>query len=58
MEGRGYGRVDFRMDAEGNFYVLEVNPNPDLGAGLKHMAQAHGWEFPQLIEQIIAEAQA
>lgn len=58
VEGRGYGRVDFRMDAEGNFYVLEVNPNPDLGAGLKHMAQAHGWEFPQLIEQIIAEAQA
>jgi D-alanine-D-alanine ligase len=58
VEGRGYGRVDFRMDGDGNFYVLEVNPNPDLspGAGLTRMASALGWEYPKLIERIIAEA--
>ena len=58
VEGSGYGRVDFRMDADGNFFVLEVNPNPDLSpdAGLCRMARLHGWEYPQLIEQIIAEA--
>ena len=58
VEGRGYGRVDFRMDGDGKFYVLEVNPNPDLspGAGLTRMAAAVGWEYPQLIERIIKEA--
>jgi D-alanine-D-alanine ligase len=25
---RDYGRVDFRMTPEGEFYILEVNPNP------------------------------
>ncbi len=58
VDGRGYGRVDFRMDSAGNFFVLEVNPNPDLspGAGLTRMAATKGWEYPQLIERIIAEA--
>ncbi|HHS13277.1 MAG TPA: ATP-grasp domain-containing protein [bacterium] len=27
---RDYARVDFRMDAEGKLYILEVNPNPDV----------------------------
>ena len=56
-EGRGYGRVDFRMDEQGNFFILEVNPNPDLApiAGLARMAKAHGWSYAALIERIIAE---
>jgi D-alanine-D-alanine ligase len=27
---RGYARVDFRVCPEGNPYILELNPNPDL----------------------------
>jgi D-alanine-D-alanine ligase len=27
MNGNGYARCDFRMDAAGNLYMLEINPN-------------------------------
>jgi D-alanine-D-alanine ligase len=27
MHGNGYARCDFRMDAAGNLYMLEINPN-------------------------------
>ena len=57
-EGRGYGRVDYRMDEAGQFFILEVNPNPDLApvAGLTRMAAAHGWDYAALIGRIIEEA--
>ncbi len=29
---RDYARIDVRMDADGKFYVLEVNPNPYLNS--------------------------
>mgnify|MGYP001478957874 CR=1 FL=1 len=29
----GYARIDLRMDASGGVYVLEANPNPNLGYG-------------------------
>lgn len=27
MDGNGYARCDFRMDLDGNIYMLEINPN-------------------------------
>jgi D-alanine-D-alanine ligase len=57
LQGKGYGRVDLRVDDTGRPWVLEVNPNPDLTdeAGLSRMAKAAGWDYPELVRRI-AEA--
>jgi len=54
MQGKGYGRVDLRVDDTGRPWVLEVNPNPDLTdeAGLSRMAKAAGWEYAELVRRI------
>jgi D-alanine-D-alanine ligase len=54
----GYGRVDIRVDAQGQPFVLEVNPNPDISdnAGLSRMARASGWDYTELIARIVDEA--
>jgi len=54
----GYGRVDLRVDSDGQPYILEVNPNPDISdsAGLSRMAKAYGWEYEELISRIVEEA--
>ena len=54
MHGKGYGRVDLRVDDTGRPWVLEVNPNPDLTdeAGLSRMAKAFGWDYPELVRRI------
>jgi D-alanine-D-alanine ligase len=52
---RGYARVDLRMDAKGNFYVIELNPNPDItpGNGSARQAEATGMPYTQFISKII-----
>jgi len=54
VQGKGYGRVDLRVDGQGRPWVLEVNPNPDLNddAGLSRMARAAGWDYPELVRRI------
>jgi D-alanine-D-alanine ligase len=53
---RGYGRVDLRVDAHGQPWVLEVNANPCLApdAGFVAAAQQAGLTLPQVIQRIIA----
>ncbi|HEY4648704.1 MAG TPA: ATP-grasp domain-containing protein, partial [Gemmatimonadales bacterium] len=57
-DGEGYGRVDMRLSEEGQPYVLEVNPTPDLSsnAGLARMGRAFGWSYDDLVMQIVDEA--
>lgn len=57
-EGAGYGRVDLRLSVDGQPYVLEVNPSPDLSsnAGLARMGRAFGWSYDDLVMQIVDEA--
>ena len=33
LEMSGYARMDFRLDAHGNFFVMEANANPQLAFG-------------------------
>jgi D-alanine-D-alanine ligase len=52
--GFGYGRVDMRIDANSQPWILEVNANPDIDpdAGLAGMALVAGIEYPALIRNI------
>src|SRR5439155_1578104 len=54
MQGKGYGRVDLRVDEQGRSWILEVNPNPDLNddAGLARMARATGWDYAELVRRV------
>ena len=55
LGSRGYARVDFRLDTEGQLKVIEINPNPDISpdAGAALQAQAAGMTYNQFIEQIV-----
>ncbi len=58
VRGRGYGRVDVRVDRYGQPWLLEVNPNPDIStdAGLVRMARAYGWSFADLVLEVVQVA--
>jgi D-alanine-D-alanine ligase len=55
---RGYARVDFRIDASGQPWVLEVNTNPCLSpdAGFVAAAEQAGLDFEQVVERIVADS--
>ncbi len=55
----GYARMDFRVTAAGEVYVLEANANPNLTANedFARSAQAAGTEYPELLERLIALGQ-
>lgn len=53
---RDYARIDMRLDEEeGEVYILEVNPNPDLvdGAAYMQCATASGRSFAETIREIV-----
>lgn len=52
--GHGYGRVDMRLDENGQPWILEVNSNPDIApdAGLARMARTAGIEYSTLVRTI------
>ncbi len=55
LGGKGYARVDMRMDQEGQLNVIEVNPNPDIspGTGAARQAGVAGMTYTQFIEKIL-----
>ncbi len=53
---RDVGRVDLRLDAEGQVHVLELNPLPGMAPGfsdLPRAAAAGGWSYVELVNGIL-----
>ena len=51
----GYARLDFRLTADGKIYLIEPNPNPDLGHSedFAESAQAAGVSYQDLIQRVL-----
>jgi D-alanine-D-alanine ligase len=56
---RDYGRIDFRMTPEGDFFILEVNPNPFLNsAGMTNGLAAIGRTHAEFVASLVKAALA
>jgi D-alanine-D-alanine ligase len=55
---RDYARVDMRVTAAGDPYILEVNPNPDLAdsCAFAQCVRASGRTYGQAIQEIVGYA--
>jgi D-alanine-D-alanine ligase len=51
----GCARLDYRVTADGQIYVLEANPNPNLAAeeDFAQSALAAGVSYPELLEKLL-----
>ena len=51
----GYGRVDFRLRADGKLFFLEANPNCDIARDeeMASAAEEAGLDYPQLLQKIV-----
>jgi len=51
----GYARIDMRMDAEGQLYVLEANPNPQIAEDedFADSAKKDGYQYKDLLQELL-----
>jgi len=58
VRARGYLRVDIRLDDAGNPFVLDVNPNPELGpgVGICRAVQEAGWTWERFVRLQVESA--
>jgi D-alanine-D-alanine ligase len=52
----GYGRIDFRLAADGTLYFIEANPNPEIAKSQEFATAARhdGLEYPGLLNRILS----
>ena len=57
---RDYGRIDMRISAKGDVYVIEANPNPWLASAAEFAmaAKKAGYSYTDMIEKIVELARA
>jgi D-alanine-D-alanine ligase len=57
---RDYGRIDLRLTAKGEIYVIEANPNPWLSSGAEFAmaARASGRTYTDMLRDIVDLAMA
>jgi D-alanine-D-alanine ligase len=55
LGGRGWGRVDFLMDEDGNHYFLEVNTAPGMTdhSLVPMAARVNGMDYPALVRRVL-----
>ena len=58
LQLRDYGRIDLRLTADGQMYIIEANPNPAIGEqeDFAQGALETGIGYPGLIDRIISLA--
>ena len=57
LQINGYARVDLRLSSDNEPFVIEVNPNPDIGKDedFASSAEKAGLSWEQLIQAILSE---
>jgi D-alanine-D-alanine ligase len=55
LELEGYARIDFRLRADGAFFFLEANPNPEIARREEFASSAAfaGTSYPKLLQKIL-----
>jgi D-alanine-D-alanine ligase len=55
LDGRGWGRVDFLMDADGRHYFLEANTAPGMTdhSLVPMAARVAGLSYPELVRRVL-----
>lgn len=55
LDLRGYARLDLRVDSAGKPWILELNPNPDIGpnTGFVKSLPQMGLSYDEAVEQIV-----
>ncbi|HET9961349.1 MAG TPA: ATP-grasp domain-containing protein [Nitrospiraceae bacterium] len=51
----GYARIDMRMDSDGNVYVIEANPNPQIACGedFADSAEKANLAYKDLLQELL-----